>query len=438
MTTRKTTKKMSKSSSNPESNDLVNDQITRSLNSFPRNDIIILGIESTAHTFSIGVVREKAKSNDLPKTSIASQGSDIIEILANESDSYKPEKGGIDPDICTQHHKQVKEQVLQRALEKAGIGLDKVSAIAYSHGPGLPPCLLVGSVFAKELSSNYSHSENSHNTDKYDKPLLQVNHCIAHIEIAKLLSGLKDPIALYVSGGNTQVIGFAGSRYRVFGETMDIGIGNALDSFGRAMGISFPAGPEISRLWQLGNKRKNYIELPYVVKGMDLSFSGIVSDAVRRYNKSRKDKEFVEDLCFSFQETTFAMLTEVAERALSHTKKNELILTGGVAASQRLREMLSIMCKERNAKFYACSMEYAGDNGAMIAYTGLLLYKSGKNTHDTNTHDTNKHDTNLLRKTAIIIILLHRTAMINSMQTGEQMMLRLDGCRNWQFTHTEI
>ncbi|MBI5332930.1 MAG: tRNA (adenosine(37)-N6)-threonylcarbamoyltransferase complex transferase subunit TsaD [Candidatus Aenigmarchaeota archaeon] len=349
--------------------------------------MVILGIESTAHTFSIGVVRQKAKSDDLSKISLTkSSHEDLvdIEILANEIDVYKPEKGGIDPDICTQHHKQVKEQVLQRALEKAGIGLDKVSAIAYSHGPGLPPCLLVGSEFAKELS------------DKYHKPVLQINHCIAHIEIAKLFGKMKDPIALYVSGGNTQVIGFAGSRYRVFGETMDIGIGNALDSFGRAIGISFPAGPEISRLWQLGNKRRNYIELPYVVKGMDLSFSGIVSDAARRYKAGNKSDESIEDLCFSFQETTFAMLTEVTERALSHTKKNELILTGGVAAAQRLREMLSIMCKERNAKFYACPIEYAGDNGAMIAYTGLLLYKFGKNKYNTNScsDSQNSHNTN--------------------------------------------
>ncbi|MFH0837188.1 MAG: tRNA (adenosine(37)-N6)-threonylcarbamoyltransferase complex transferase subunit TsaD [Candidatus Aenigmatarchaeota archaeon] len=380
-----------------------------------KNDLVILGIESTAHTFGIGIVKQKDKSDDLSKTPVASQSSDNIEIqiLANETDSYKPESGGIDPSLCTEHHRQVKEQVLQRALEKAGVGLDDVDAIAYSHGPGLPPCLLVGSEFAQELV-NRNSQQTGHNI-----PLLQVNHCVAHIEIAKFFSGLKDPVVLYVSGGNTQVIGFSGGRYRVFGETMDIGIGNALDSFGRAVGIGFPAGPEISRLWALGVKRENYIELPYVVKGMDLSFSGILSDAVRRYNsyntnshsKNGHDKnscfveqtshdniekqEFLEDLCFSFQETTFAMLSEITERALSHTKKNELILTGGVAAAQRLREMLSIMCKERGVTFYACPIEYAGDCGANIAYTGLLLYMASRK-NVVNNHSKNGCDTNSL------------------------------------------
>jgi N6-L-threonylcarbamoyladenine synthase/protein kinase Bud32 len=121
-------------------------------------------------------------------------------------------------------------------------------------------------------------------------------------------------------------------------------------------------------------KKGNYIELPYVVKGMDLSFSGILTSALNKFRKGEK----LEDLCYSMQETCYAMLTEVAERALAHTGKKELLLTGGVAASQRLQEMLEIMCRERGAKLYICPREFAGDNGVNIAWTGMLAYKNGQ------------------------------------------------------------
>ncbi|MBI4895049.1 MAG: tRNA (adenosine(37)-N6)-threonylcarbamoyltransferase complex transferase subunit TsaD [Candidatus Aenigmarchaeota archaeon] len=324
---------------------------------------IVLGIESTSHTFGVGILKHE---------------DDKTEFLANYKSVFKPEKGkGIDPSICAQHHKDVREKVLKKALDKACISLEQVDVIAYSCGPGLPPCLLAGLELVQKISSDYNIS------------VVPVNHCIAHIEIAKFSGGLKDSIILYVSGGNTQVIGYSEGRYRIFGETMDIGIGNAFDVFAREIGLDFPGGPKIDELSRNGKERGNYIELPYVVKGMDLSFSGIVSDAVRRWNKSDKSHKFKEDLCFSFQETVFAMLTEVAERALSHTKKNEFVLTGGVAASERLQEMLSMMCRDRGVIFYGCPREYAGDNGLMIAYAGLIQYNTGKCVIDGNKADFN-------------------------------------------------
>ena len=301
--------------------------------------MISLGIEGTAHTFGIGIVKDGS-------------------VLANAKDVYKPEKGGIHPAEAKEHHERVKQEVLEDALEQAGILLEDIDIIAYSAGPGLPPCLKVCLDFAKELS------------EKAKKPLIEVNHCIAHIEIGKLLTKADDMITLYVSGGNTQVIGFASGRYRVFGETQDIAIGNAIDTFIREIGLGHPGGPIFDKL----AKKGKYIELPYVVKGMDLSFSGILTSALQKYKSGIK----IEDICFSFQETCYAMLTEVTERALAHTGKNEVLLTGGVAASQRLQNMLRIMCEERGARFFVCPKEFAGDNGAMIAYTGLLAYKPGQ------------------------------------------------------------
>ncbi len=300
-----------------------------------------LGIESTAHSFGIGIITDKGR------------------VLANSVNIYKPQVGfGIHPAEAGEHHKEVKEDVLNKALKEAMRPLEEIDMIAFSQGPGLPPCLRVGFDFAKELSS------------KYKKPLIGVNHCIAHIEIGRLTTGTKDPVTLYVSGGNTQVLAFTSGKYRCFGETQDIGIGNALDKFGRGTGLSFPAGPKIESLAGDGK----YIELPYVVKGMDLSFSGIVTEALKKHKQGKR----LEDVCFSLQETCFAMLTEVTERALAHTGKNEVLLTGGVAANKRLQKMLSTMCRERGAKFYNVPKEFAGDNGVNIAWTGIIMYENLK------------------------------------------------------------
>ena len=305
--------------------------------------MLVLGIESTAHTFGIGIAERSA--------------SGAGQVLANAKDAYKPRAGwGIIPIEARKHHDAVAPALLQAALQEARLSLDQLDAIAYSQGPGLPPCLHAGLRFGQQLARETK------------KPLHPVNHCVAHVEIGRLFTDLQDPIVLYVSGANTQVLSFADGVYRCFGETQDIGIGNALDKFGRAAGLGFPAGPILEREAQGGS----YRELPYVVKGMDLSFSGIITRATQLL-----PKHGLKDLAFSLQETMFAMLTEVTERALAHTGKQECILTGGVAANKRLQEMLSIMCKERGATFAAVPFQYAMDNGAMIAWTGALAAAAG-------------------------------------------------------------
>jgi len=301
--------------------------------------MICLGIESTAHTFGVGIVDDTGK------------------ILANVKKMYIPPTGwGIEPAKAKEHHLKIADELIQEALTQADI--TKPDLIAVSSGPGLPPCLLVGKQKAEELSK------------KWKLPIVEVNHCIAHLEIGKLISKFEDPVMLYVSGGNTQVIAFENGKYRVFGETEDIGIGNLFDTFGRKAGLDFPAGPKIG---ELAAKSKNYIQIPYSVKGMDVSFSGLLTKA-----QSLLDKYKLEDICYSLTETCFAMLIEITERAMAHCQKKELILTGGVAASKRLQEMCRIMCEERGAKFSTIPMELAGDNGAQIAWTGILIGKGNK------------------------------------------------------------
>jgi N6-L-threonylcarbamoyladenine synthase len=250
--------------------------------------------------------------------------------------------------------------ILDKALAAAKVKLSDIDLISFSQGPGLGAPLRVGAVAARSLASLLK------------VPLLGVNHCVAHIEIGKLTSGFKDPITLYVSGANTQVLALASGRYRCFGETLDIGVGNFLDVIGRAMGLGFPAGPVIDNM---SKGKRRYIELPYTIKGMDFAFSGIQTKIEQLIN-TKKYK--TEDLCFSAQETVFAELTEATERAIAHINKNEILLTGGVAANSRLQEMLKIMSKERGVKFAVVPRPLAGDNGAMIAWQGILEYKAGR------------------------------------------------------------
>lgn len=301
--------------------------------------MIALGIEGTAHTLGIGIVTER-------------------KVLANVFDTLTTEKGGIHPKEAAEHHAKLMKPLLKKALQEANISIGDIDVIAFSQGPGLGPCLRVVATAARALAI------------KYNKPIVGVNHCIAHVEITKMF-GVKDPVGLYVSGGNTQVLALEGKRYRVFGETLDIGIGNALDTFAREIGLGFPGGPKIERLARNGKK---YIELPYAVKGMDLSFSGLLTEAVRKF---KGGKYRIEDIAYSFQETAFAALVEVTERAVAHTEKEEVVLVGGVAANNRLREMLKIMAEDRGVKFFVPPYDLCRDNGAMIAYTGLLMYKAG-------------------------------------------------------------
>ncbi|MFZ5955456.1 MAG: KEOPS complex N(6)-L-threonylcarbamoyladenine synthase Kae1 [Nanoarchaeota archaeon] len=298
----------------------------------------LLGIESTAHTFGIGIIDENFK------------------ILANIKDTYTTEKGGIIPIQAAKHHADISNQLYKKVLEQAKIKEEQINAIAFSNAPGLAPCLIEGMKFAKHLS------------EKLQIPLIPVHHCIAHLEIGEI-TGAKDPVLLYASGANTQIIAYEAGKYRIFGETLDLGVGNFIDTFARYAGLGFPGGPKIQ---ELANKSKNYIELPYTVKGMDVAFSGIQTK-LKQMLDSKKYK--IEDLSFSIQETIFPMLIEASERALAHTGKKELLLGGGVGCNKRLQEMCRIMCEERNAKFFCPENQFLVDNGAMIAYLGLKMFR---------------------------------------------------------------
>jgi len=278
-----------------------------------------------------------------------------------ESDAYQPDSGGIHPREAAEHMgtaiPEVVAEILDLAAETGGTDGPDVDAVAFSRGPGLGPCLRVVGTAARALAQTLS------------VPLVGVNHMVAHLEIGRHRSGFSSPVCLNASGANAHLLGYHDGRYRVLGETMDTGVGNAIDKFTRRLGWSHPGGPKVERRAREGA----YHDLPYVVKGMDFSFSGITSAAIEAVD----DGVPVADVCFGLQETVFAMLTEVAERALSLTGTDELVLGGGVAQNDRLRGMLRSMCEQRGADFHAPEARFLRDNAGMIAVLGAKMYAAG-------------------------------------------------------------
>ncbi len=307
--------------------------------------MLSLGIECSADKLGIGIINENGH------------------ILANTRRTYKPPTGsGIHPREASEFHASNMSNTIQACFDEGNVTPDNLDLVSFTKGPGLGPCLRVGAVTARTLAL------------KFNIPLIGVNHPIAHVEIGRLVGNLDDPVVLYVSGGNTQIIAFSNGRYRVFGETLDIPVGNCLDVFGRNAGLSdknMPMGRVIELKALKGNQ---YVPIPYVIKGMDVSFSGILTHVTRLLEQ---EKNTIYDLAFSLQETAFSMLVEVTERALAHTKKEEILVCGGVAANVRLKEMLNIMAESHNAVFRGLKSDLAIDNGVMIAWLGLQMFNSG-------------------------------------------------------------
>ncbi|MHB1623468.1 MAG: bifunctional N(6)-L-threonylcarbamoyladenine synthase/serine/threonine protein kinase [Cuniculiplasma sp.] len=309
--------------------------------------MITLGLEGTAHTTSASVLDEK-------------------KIYSMESRTFRPAKGGINPREAANFHFENVVDVIRKAISQSGFSSGDIQLIGFSKGPGLPPSLKITAVAARALAL------------KLNIPIVGVNHPLGHIEIGRRETGSVDPVMLYVSGGNTQIIAHRKGRYRVLGETLDIGIGNLLDKIARDMGYAFPGGPEIEKLAKGGEKLLN---LPYSVNGMDCSFSGIYTAAKNHLQKGERKK----DVAYSVQEISFAMLVETLERALYTSGKGEMLLAGGVARNNRLKEMIGIMAQEAGVDVFETPEKYCMDNGAMIGQAAILTYEKfgGQKIEDT-------------------------------------------------------
>ncbi|XP_015676885.1 probable tRNA N6-adenosine threonylcarbamoyltransferase [Protobothrops mucrosquamatus] len=309
---------------------------------------VVIGFEGSANKIGIGIVRDG-------------------EVLSNPRRTYVTPPGqGFLPGDTARHHRSCVLTVLHEALEEAGLKPRDIDAVAFTKGPGMGAPLVTVAVVARTVAQLWG------------KPLLGVNHCVGHIEMGRLVTGAKNPTVLYVSGGNTQVIAYSEHRYRIFGETIDIAVGNCLDRFARVLKISNDPSPGYN-IEQMAKKGQKLVELPYTVKGMDVSFSGILSHIEDVAHRMLSAKECTpEDLCFSLQETLFAMLVEITERAMAHTSSSEALIVGGVGCNERLQEMMGIMCRERGARLFATDERFCIDNGAMIAQAGWEMFQSGQ------------------------------------------------------------
>ena len=330
----------------------------------------ILGIEGSANKIGVGIV--------------SSTGA----VLSNPRHTYiTPPGTGFLPRETSQHHAAHVLPLIQQALSDAKLSATDLAAIAFTKGPGMGGPLQVGAIVARVLSLLYR------------LPLIGVNHCIAHIEMGRLLTGTSDPCVLYVSGGNTQVIAYSHSRYRIFGETIDIAVGNALDRFARLVQLSNDPSPgynieQAAKRYHATTPQPELVVMPYGVKGMDVTFSGLLSfiEALLR-SPQTKQKHSVEQLCWSLQENVFSQLVEVTERAMAHCDKRDVMIVGGVGCNERLQEMMAIMCEERGGRVGVMDERYCIDNGAMIAWAGMCHWRKGSVTPLSDTTITQRFRT---------------------------------------------
>ncbi|KAJ2766953.1 putative tRNA threonylcarbamoyladenosine biosynthesis protein kae1, partial [Coemansia linderi] len=223
--------------------------------------VVALGLEGSANKLGIGIVKHVYPSG------ISSDGElspEYIE-LANVRDTYNPPAGeGFLPRDVAAHHRSTIIALVRQAFEEAKIGPQDLDCICYTKGPGMGAPLQSVALVARTLSQIW------------DVPLVGVNHCVGHIEMGRAITGAQNPVVLYVSGGNTQVIAYSQQTYRIFGETLDIAIGNCLDRFARVLMLPNDPSPGYN-IEQYAKRGSKFIELPYTVKGMDVSFSGILS-----------------------------------------------------------------------------------------------------------------------------------------------------------------
>ncbi|KTW31595.1 tRNA N6-adenosine threonylcarbamoyltransferase [Pneumocystis carinii B80] len=323
-------------------------------------DMFALGLEGSANKMGVGIIKHPLKGP--------------AEMIINLRHTYiTPPGEGFLPKHTEKHHREWAIRLIKEAMKKSGLKMKDIDCICFTKGPGMGAPLQTVAIIARTLSI------------LYNIPLVGVNHCIGHIEMGREITGAINPIILYVSGGNTQVIAYAEKRYRIFGETLDIAVGNCLDRFARSIYISNDPSPGYN-IEKLAKKGKVLVELPYTVKGMDCSFSGILSaiesianDFFDKNTKEfRKDSPYTkEDLCFSLQENVFSMLVEITERAMAHVDSKEVLIVGGVGCNERLQEMMNLMAQSRGGKLFSTDERFCIDNGLMIAHAGLLAYKTG-------------------------------------------------------------
>ena len=316
-----------------------------------KQDILTLGIESSCDETSVAVVKNGR------------------EVLSNIIDTQIPihEKyGGVVPEIASRNHIEAISRVMRKALEKANVTLENITAITPTYGPGLVGALLVGLSYAKALSF------------ATEKPLVGVNHIEGHIAANYITYKELEPpfICVMMSGGNTQIIHVKEyTKFEVLGKTRDDAIGEAFDKVARVVGLGYPGGPKVDRMAKDGNANIYLPKTQFNDDTLDFSFSGIKTAVINLHHKNPDINK--EDLCASFQKTITEELVENVIRASERTKIKTIVLAGGVSANSYIRQQF-LNLEKHGIKIYMPDLKLCTDNAAMIASSGYYNYIEGK------------------------------------------------------------
>ena len=317
-------------------------------------DIYILAVESSCDETSISIVKN---------------GIEEISTVTNTQIDIHKEYGGVVPEIASRCHVKNITILIDECLDKANMTMDDITAIAVTYGPGLVGSLLVGIEAAKTLA--YVNN----------KPLVPVNHMSGHIYANNIGKEMSFPlIALVVSGGHTELIYMEDHyKYKKLGATLDDAVGECYDKVARIVNVPYPGGPTIDK-WTSEGSHTYDLPLPLNDNTYNFSFSGLKSAVINLvHNETQRGNEIrKKDLACSFQEVVVDVLVKKTFKALKEYNVNNLILAGGVAANQGLREKLREEAKKENINLSIPDMKYCTDNATMIAASGYYAYINGE------------------------------------------------------------
>ncbi|UTJ46838.1 tRNA (adenosine(37)-N6)-threonylcarbamoyltransferase complex transferase subunit TsaD [Atlantibacter subterranea] len=296
-------------------------------------------------------------------------------LLANELYSQvklHADYGGVVPELASRDHVRKTVPLIQEAMKNAGLNASDIDAVAYTAGPGLVGALLVGATVGRALAF------------AWNVPAVPVHHMEGHL-LAPMLE--ENPpefpfVALLVSGGHTQLISVTGiGEYQLLGESIDDAAGEAFDKTAKLLGLDYPGGPMLSKLAANGNPGRFTFPRPMTDRpGLDFSFSGLKTFAANTIRDNAPYPQTHADIARAFEDAVVDTLMIKCRRALEQTGFKRLVMAGGVSANRTLRAKLAEMMKKRGGEVFYARPEFCTDNGAMIAYAGMVRLKAGGET----------------------------------------------------------
>ena len=316
--------------------------------------MLILGIETSCDETAASVVEDGRK---------------ILSNVISSSLRYHKKFGGVVPEIATRHHVENIDKVVARSLEKAGVAIEGIDAMAVTQGPGLVGALLSGISFAKSLAFGLG------------KDFIAVDHLKAHIYSALMQNGAPGfPfIGLVISGGHTRLcIVRDYDDFVTLGDTLDDAVGEAYDKVAKILDLGYPGGPVIDRLAKDGDPAAIKFTCKPVNGGLNFSFSGIKTGVLYHVKRQEtRDKRQVNDIVASFQEAVLKVIVGNSLKALEKYKLKALVVGGGVSANSRFKEMIKRQAMFKDFKVYFPGLQLCSDNAAMVAGLAYRLYNKG-------------------------------------------------------------